>query len=91
MSRLLLDGGRERALGGVAGAQVKVPSVVTNQDSLVPGSTATLNSAIDAVRQLIAPLPLVPPVVGKPALPSVRALPLPTSVPGLPSPLIERG
>jgi RNA polymerase sigma factor (sigma-70 family) len=85
MSRLLLDGGRERTFGGVAGAQVKVPSVVTNQDSLVPGSTATLNSAIDTVRQLIGPLPLVPPVVGKPAaLPSVPALPLPTSVPGLP-------
>jgi hypothetical protein len=29
-------------------------------DSLVPGSTATLRSAIDVVHQLLGPLPSVP-------------------------------
>jgi RNA polymerase sigma-70 factor (ECF subfamily) len=48
------------------------------------GSTATLKSAIDVVRQLLSPLPSVPPVLGQPlALPSVPALPLPTPLPGL--------
>ena len=49
-----------------------------------PGSTATIKSAVDTVRQLLSPLPAVLPVVGVPSvLPSVPALPLPTSVPGL--------
>jgi RNA polymerase sigma factor (sigma-70 family) len=49
------------------------------------GSAATLTSAIDAVHQLLGPLPSVPPVVVKPsALPSLPPLPVPTSVPGLP-------
>ena len=43
-----------------------------------PGSTATLNSATDAIGRLLSPLPSVPPVLGKaPALPSVSALPSP--------------
>jgi RNA polymerase sigma-70 factor (ECF subfamily) len=59
------------ALGitGVAAgdAQVTAPVVVPNPDSLLPGSTATLNSAVDAVRQLLRPIPSVPPA---PTLPS---------------------
>ncbi len=48
----------------------------------LPGSTATLNSATDAIGRLLSPLPSVPPVVGKtPALPSVSALPSPPPVP----------
>jgi RNA polymerase sigma-70 factor (ECF subfamily) len=43
-------------------------------DSLLPGSTVTLNRAVGTVRQLLGPLPL----------PSVSAVPLPTSVPRLP-------
>jgi RNA polymerase sigma factor (sigma-70 family) len=38
----------------------------------LPGSAATLNSAIGTVRQLLGPLPSVPPVIGKPpVLPSI--------------------
>ncbi len=45
-------------------------------NSLLPASTAPLNSALDTVRQLLRPLPTVPPVVGEPhALPSVPAGP----------------
>jgi RNA polymerase sigma-70 factor (ECF subfamily) len=44
----------------------------------LPGSTATLNSATDAVGQLLRSLPSVPPVAVQPsALPSVSALPSP--------------
>ena len=47
-----------------------------------PGSTATLNSATDAVGKLLRLLPSVPPVDGKaPALPSVTALPSPPPIP----------
>jgi RNA polymerase sigma-70 factor (ECF subfamily) len=49
--------------------------------SLLPGSTATLKSATGTISQLLSSLPLV---VKPPVLPSVPALPLPTSVPGLP-------
>ncbi len=51
--------------------------------SLLPGSTAALNSATDAIGRLLQrPLPSVPPSVGKPpALPSVSALPSPPTVP----------
>jgi RNA polymerase sigma-70 factor (ECF subfamily) len=48
----------------------------------LPGSTATLNSATDAIKRLLSPLPSVPPVLGKaPALPSVSALPSPPPIP----------
>jgi hypothetical protein len=71
-------GGDSRAALGVLGItgdttgalDKTLPSVVANTDSVVPASTATLNSAFDAVRQLLRPLP--------------SALPMPTTVPGLP-------
>ena len=70
--------------GGQVGASAasalpaKVPIVVAHPDSLVPGSTATLKSAVDAVRQLLSPLPSVSPVVTlPPVLPSVPTLPSP--------------
>lgn len=44
--------------------QARMPAVVTNPDSVLPGSTANLDSAIDAVRKLLTPLPSTPPVVG---------------------------
>jgi RNA polymerase sigma-70 factor (ECF subfamily) len=48
----------------------------------LPGSTATLNSATDAIKRLLSPLPSAPPVLGKaPALPSVSALPSPPPIP----------
>ena len=48
------------------------------------GSAARLSSAIDAVHRLLGPLPSVAPAVSPPPpLPSVPALPVPTSVPGL--------
>lgn len=47
-----------------------------------PGSTATLNSATDTIRQLLRSLPTVSPLAGKPpALPSVSALPSPPPIP----------
>jgi RNA polymerase sigma-70 factor (ECF subfamily) len=49
---------------------------------LVPGSTATLNSATVTLGQLLRSLPSVPPVAGKvPVLPSVLALPSPPPIP----------
>jgi RNA polymerase sigma factor (sigma-70 family) len=71
-------GGDSRAALGVLGItgdttgalDKTLPSVVANPDSVVPASTATLISAFDAVRQLLKPLP--------------SALPVPTTVPGLP-------
>jgi hypothetical protein len=48
----------------------------------LPGSTATLHAATDAVGQLLRRLPAVAPVAGKPAaLPSVAALPSPPPIP----------
>ena len=47
-------------------------------DLLPPGSTATLNSAADTLRQLLRPLPSVPAVLAAtPAVPSVTPLPSP--------------
>jgi hypothetical protein len=64
--------------GQGGGPEVKLP----NPDSVVPGSTGTLNSATDTVNQLLRSLPAVPPVAGKPpALPSVSALPSPPPIP----------
>jgi RNA polymerase sigma-70 factor (ECF subfamily) len=64
--------------GQGGGSEAKLP----NPDSLVPGSTATLNSATDAVGQLLRLLPSVPPVAGKAAaLPSVPAPPSPPPIP----------
>jgi RNA polymerase sigma-70 factor (ECF subfamily) len=64
--------------GQGAGSEAKLP----NPDSLVPGSTATLNSATDAVGQLLRLLPSVPPIAGKAAaLPSVPAPPSPPPIP----------
>jgi RNA polymerase sigma-70 factor (ECF subfamily) len=60
--------------GQSGGPYVKLP----NPDSLLPGSTGTLNSATDTVNRLLRSLPAVPPDVGKaPALPSAPPLPSP--------------
>jgi len=59
-----------------------LPGVAPNPASLLPGSTATLNAATDAVRQLLRSVPSVPPVSGNPVpLPSVSALPSPPAIP----------
>ena len=51
-------------------------------DSVLPGSTATLNSATDTVGKLLRSLPSVPPVGGTlPVTPSVPALPSPPPIP----------
>ena len=51
-------------------------------DSLRSGATSALNSATDAVRGLLKPLPSVPPVLAPtPALPSVPPLPSPPPIP----------
>jgi RNA polymerase sigma-70 factor (ECF subfamily) len=51
---------------------------VPNPDSVLPGSTSTLNSATNTVDHLLRSLPSVPPVVDKPpAFPSVSPLPSP--------------
>jgi RNA polymerase sigma-70 factor (ECF subfamily) len=64
--------------GQGGGPEVKLP----NPDSVLPGSTGTLNSATDTVNQLLRSLPAVPPAVGKPpTLPSVSALPSPPPIP----------
>ena len=75
--------------GGQGGGTVALPSpaeggLAGGSTGQSPGSTATLKSAVDVVRQLLSPLPAVPPLVAVPsALPSIPALPLPTSVPVL--------
>jgi RNA polymerase sigma-70 factor (ECF subfamily) len=43
------------------------PGIGAGPGSLVPGSTATINSAAIAIGQLLKSLPSVPPVLGKPA------------------------
>jgi RNA polymerase sigma-70 factor (ECF subfamily) len=68
--------------GGQGGGSAAHPSPplagLPNPDSVVPGSTSTLNSATNTVDHLLRSLPSVPPVVGKPpALPSVSPLPSP--------------
>jgi len=71
--------GGSRSPGALRG---QIPSVTLSPDSLLPGSTATLNSATDAINRLLSPVPSVPPVLGKaPALPSVSALPSPPPIP----------
>ena len=51
-------------------------------DSVLPGSTASLNSATDTVGKLLRSLPSVPPVGGTlPVTPSVPALPSPPPIP----------
>jgi RNA polymerase sigma-70 factor (ECF subfamily) len=69
--------------GGSGALPGQVPGLVPNPDSVLPGSTAALNSATDAIGRLLQrPLPSVPPVVSKPpALPSVSALPSPPPIP----------
>jgi RNA polymerase sigma-70 factor (ECF subfamily) len=68
--------------GGAAAHPSLAPAALPNPDSLLPGSTSTLNSATNRVDQLLRSLPSVPPVVGKaPALPSVSALPSPPPIP----------
>ncbi|HEV3262681.1 MAG TPA: sigma-70 family RNA polymerase sigma factor [Gemmataceae bacterium] len=71
------------APGGSGALPGQVPGVLPNPDSVLPGSTATLNPATDAVDRLLQrPLPSVPPVVSKPpVLPSVPALPSPPAIP----------
>ena len=68
--------------GSTGGLQGQLPGAVPNPDSLLPGSTATLNSATDTVGKLLRSLPSVPPVAGKlPAVPSVPAPPSPPPIP----------
>jgi len=83
-------GGSRSAPGALGGAGKLVgvplgqplPGVAPNPESLLPGSTATLNAATDAVRQLLKSVPSVPPVLSNPApLPSVPALPSPPAIP----------
>jgi RNA polymerase sigma-70 factor (ECF subfamily) len=51
-------------------------------NSLLPGSTATLNTATDALRQLLRSVPPVPLALGTPApLPSDSVLPSPPPIP----------
>ena len=81
------SGSARGALGGageLAGVPLgqPLPGVAPNPESLLPGSTATLNAATDAVRQLLRSVPSVPPVLSNPApLPSVSALPSPPGIP----------
>jgi RNA polymerase sigma-70 factor (ECF subfamily) len=57
------------------------PGIVPGPGSLVPGSTATLNSAAMGIGQLLKSLPSVPPVLGKPApVPLGSAAPSPPAV-----------
>jgi RNA polymerase sigma-70 factor (ECF subfamily) len=74
-----------RGSGGaseVAGAPQGLPGAVPNPDSVLPGSTATLNSATNGIRQLLRLLPSVPPVLVSPTLlPSVSAVPSPPAIP----------
>jgi RNA polymerase sigma-70 factor (ECF subfamily) len=64
--------------GVPAGLAGHLQGQVPNADSLLPGSTATLNSATETLGKLVRSLPSVPPVTGKaPALPSVPVLPSP--------------
>jgi RNA polymerase sigma-70 factor (ECF subfamily) len=87
-----VEGSQTRSAGSpganeVAGApQGRLPGAVPNPDSVLPGTTATLNSATNAVRQLLRSLPSVPPVLPEPTiLPSVSMLPSPLpSPPGIP-------
>jgi RNA polymerase sigma factor (sigma-70 family) len=68
--------------GGSAAHPSPAQAALPNPDSVLPGSTSTLNSATNTVDQLLRSLPSVPPVVGKtPALPSVSALPSPSVIP----------
>lgn len=71
-SQVIPSGGGQGGAAAASPLPAKVPDVVANPDSLVPGSTATIKSAVDAVRQLLSPLPSVPP------------LPSPLSSPGFP-------
>jgi hypothetical protein len=65
------QGGRERAPSpSQAGRET-----AGTPGSLLPGSPATLKSAIDTVRRLLRPLPSVPPVIGTP--PALPSIPLP--------------
>jgi RNA polymerase sigma-70 factor (ECF subfamily) len=71
------------APGDSAGALAdQLPGAVPNPDSLLPGSTATLNSATDTVGQLLRSLPTLPHVSGEaPAVPSLPAHPSPPPIP----------
>ena len=82
------QGGRESTLPLPQGGRESIPprpqgvkETAGTLSSLLPGSTATLKSGTDAISQLLSSVPLV---VKAPVLPTVPALPLPTSVPGLP-------
>ncbi len=68
--------------GGSAAHPSPAPAALPNPDSVLPGSTSTLNSATNTVDQLLRSLPSVPPVVGTaPAVPSVSPLPSPSAIP----------
>ena len=69
-----------RSTGALPG---QLPGAVPDPNSVLPGSTATLNSATDTIGRLLQrPLPSVPPVLGTPpALPSVSAPPSPPPIP----------
>lgn len=69
------------ASGGAASHAFSLPPSV-GVGGLAPGSTASLNSAADTVRQLLRSLPSVAPTAGKaPVLPSLPALPSPPPIP----------
>ncbi|MEA2633960.1 MAG: hypothetical protein QOH92_727 [Chloroflexota bacterium] len=71
--------GGSGGVGAVTGVpHGQLPGEVPN----LAGSTATLNSATNGVRQLLRSVPAVPPVLGGPViLPSVSALPSPPGIP----------
>ena len=74
--------GRPTTSGGagenaVTAAQRQLPVGLPNSNSLLAGSTSTLNTATDAVRQLLRSLPTVPPELAKPAA-------APSALPSLP-------
>jgi RNA polymerase sigma-70 factor (ECF subfamily) len=66
------------------GSQSRAAAGILGSTGAVAGAPQAAISGVDAVRQLIGPLPAVPAVGKVPLLPSVPALPSPTSVPGLP-------
>jgi len=64
-----------------AGGSPVSPGIVAGPGSLVPGSTATLDSAATAVQQLLKSLPSVPPVLATPApVPLGSAAPSPPPI-----------
>jgi len=64
-----------------AGGSMASPGIVAGPGSLVPGSTATLNTAAITIGQLLKSLPSIPPVLGKTApVPLGSATPSPPPI-----------